>query len=111
MEAVNYRINSDTRVPPNTFENHDWNAPEILYVPIVSVLPSNQVKIKGFAVFFLDKVIKNGNSSDVYGWFIRTVAPNGHNNASLADLLSTENDMENGGASTDYGMYTAKLVQ
>lgn len=57
-DGVEARFAQDTRVPRNTFADHDRNAPEIIYVPIVQVLSSNgnsvqQVKIVGFAAFFL----------------------------------------------------------
>jgi len=114
-DGINTRINRDTRVPKNTIDNHDRNAPQILYIPIVKIISEsgnsiNEVQIVGFAAFFLEGVAGNGNESIVTGWFIRTLASNGHNTDHLSDLLKTEQDMENGEASNDFGLYTPKLV-
>lgn len=115
-DGINARLNRDTSMPSNTFDNFNRDAPEIIYIPIVKVVSESgnsiqQVQIVGFAAFFLEGVAGNGNNSIVTGWFIRTLVPNSHTSASLSDLLQNENDMENGGASTDFGLYTPKLIE
>jgi hypothetical protein len=99
----------------NTIDNYDRNAPQIVYIPIVKIISESgnsiqEVQIVGFAAFFLEGVAGNGNDSIVTGWFIKTLVSNGNTTASLSDLLKTEQDMENGVASTDFGLYTPKLV-
>lgn len=114
-DGINTRLSRDTRVPKNTIDNYDRNAPQIVYIPIVKIISESgnsiqEVQIVGFAAFFLEGVAGNGNDSIVTGWFIRTLTSNEHTSASLADLLNTEQDMENGEASNDFGLYTPKLV-
>ncbi len=115
-DGINTRLSRDTSVPHNTFDNFNRNAPEIMYIPIVQTIPGSggsiqEVQIVGFAAFFLEGVAGNGNNSVVTGWFIKTLVSNVHSSASLTDLLNTETATENGGASTDYRLYTSKLVQ
>lgn len=110
-QGIAARLAQDTRVPRNTFDDHDRNAPEIMYIPIVTPYGKNEIKIVGFAAFFLDGVPGNGNNSIITGRFLQKLASNGCNNASLNVLLQTEHDIENGGASTDFGLYTPKLVE
>jgi len=93
----------------------DKNAPQIVYIPIVKIITESgnsiqEVQIVGFAAFFLEGVAGSGNDSVVTGWFIRSLASNGNTSANLSDLLNTEQDMENGVASNDFGLYTPKLV-
>jgi len=114
-DAIHTRFSRDTRVPKNTIDNYDRNAPQILYIPIVKIIAESgnsiqQVQIVGFAAFFLEGVAGNGNDSVVTGWFIRTLTANGDTSAKLSDLLKTEQDMESGVASNDFGLYTPKLV-
>ncbi|SHH84905.1 TadE/TadG family type IV pilus assembly protein [Desulfosporosinus lacus] len=114
-DGINTRINRDTRVPRNTIDNHDRNAPQIVYIPIVRIISESgnsihEVQIVGFAAFFLEGVAGNGNESIVTGWFIRTLASNAHNKDHLSDSLKTEEEIENGAASNDYGLYTPKLI-
>lgn len=110
-QGIADRLAQDTRVPRNTFADHDRNAPEIMYIPIVTPYGQKQMKIVGFAAFFLDGVPGNGNNSIITGRFLQTLSSNGKNNASLSDLLQTEFDMEHAGASTNFGLYTPKLVE
>ncbi|KJS48121.1 Tad domain-containing protein [Desulfosporosinus sp. BICA1-9] len=114
-DAINTRLSRDTRLPKNTIDHHDRNAPQIVYIPIVKIISESgnsihQVQIVGFAAFFLEGVAGNGNDSVVTGWFIQTLALNGHSSDNLADLLNTEQAMENGVASNDFGLYTPKLI-
>lgn len=115
-DAINTRLSRDTCEPHNTFSNYRRDAPEIIYVPIVRIISENgssvqQVQIVGFAAFFLEGVAGNGNDSVITGWFIRTFAPNGKVTSSLTDLQNTENAMESGGSSIDFGLYTPKLIE
>ncbi|MDP4160197.1 MAG: Tad domain-containing protein [Bacillota bacterium] len=115
-DGINTRLSRDTSVPHNTFTNYRRDASEIIYIPIVRIIEENEnsvqeVQILGFAAFFLEGVAGNGNNSVVTGWFIKTLASNSQVTSSLTDLLNTEDAMENGGASTDFGLYTPKLVQ
>lgn len=114
-DGINTRLGLDKSVPPNTIDKHDRNAPQIVYIPIVQIISESgnsiqEVQIVGFAAFFLEGVAGNGNDSIVTGWFIQTLTSNDHTTASLSDLLKTEQDMEQGGASMDFGLYTPKLV-
>ncbi|TGE32430.1 Tad domain-containing protein [Desulfosporosinus sp. Sb-LF] len=114
-DGINTRLRSDIEIPRNTFVNYNRNAPEIIYIPIVRIISESgnsiqQVQIVGFAAFFLEGVAGNGNDSIVTGWFIQTLASNGHTSASLSDLIKTEQDMEHGIANMDFGLYTPKLV-
>ncbi|HEY8909345.1 MAG TPA: pilus assembly protein TadG-related protein [Desulfosporosinus sp.] len=109
-QAVGARIGLDTRVPRNTFEDHDSEAAELMYIPIVITDSPSAVKIMGFAAFWIDSVTGNGTNSVINGRFLHQIAVNGSSNASLADLLQTEYDMEHGGVSTDPGVYSSKLV-
>jgi len=113
--GINARLSRDISDPPNTFDNYNRDAPEIIYIPIVKIISESgnsiqKVQIVGFAAFFLEGVAGNGNDSIVTGWFIQTLTSNSHTTASLSDLLKTEQDMEQGVASTDFGLYTPKLV-
>ena len=114
-DGINIRLNRDTREPKNTIEDHDRNAPQIVYIPIVKIISESgnsiqEVQIVGFAAFFLEGVAGNGNDSVVTGWFIRTLASNSQTSASLSDLLNSEQDMESGEASNNFGLYTPKLI-
>ncbi len=114
-DGINTRLSRDTRVPKNTIDNYDRNAPQIVYIPIVKIISEsgnsiNEVQIVGFAAFFLEGVAGNGNDSVVTGWFIETLTSNGKTSANLSDLLNTEQAMENGVAGNDFGLYTPKLV-
>jgi hypothetical protein len=113
--AIETRLAQDTRVPLNTFDNHDRYASEIIYVPIVKFLNSDQysvyqVQVTGFAAFFLEGVSGNGTDSIITGRFIKTLIPSGRTGGTLAELLKQEDDMENGISGIDYGLYAPKLV-
>jgi hypothetical protein len=114
-QGVTERLARDTRVPRNTFDNYDRNAPEIIFVPIVEIINRsletvNQVKIVGFTAFFLEGVEGNGIDSVISGRFIKTLVPNKQSSGLLSDLLKQEDDMADGSTTTDYGLYTPKLV-
>jgi Flp pilus assembly protein TadG len=80
--AIEYRFAQDNRIPPNTFYDHDRDAPQILYVPVVepygvSGSHVHSVKILGFAAFFVTGIPGSGNESEIEGYFIRTVKSGG----------------------------------
>lgn len=115
-EGIQLRLERDTRIPHNTFSDYDRDAPEIMIIPIVRVLSRqgnsiHEVQIVGFAAFFLDGVPGNGNDSSVSGRFIRTLVSNGQTSTSLSEQLDEENEMENGTSTTDFGLYSPKLVE
>lgn len=100
------RLDSDTRIPRNTFDNHDRNAPEIVYVPIVEVNSGSgnsvhDVIVVGFAAFFIESVSGSGNNSTITGRFLQTLVTEGRE---CSPSLAGDD------AATDYGLYTAKLV-
>lgn len=116
QQGVKARLDQDTRVPKNTFDNYDRNAPEIIYVPIVSYVNYDQnavyqVQIVGFAAFFLEGVSGNGNDSMITGRFIKTLIADGKTGGTLSDLLELEQALQNGNSSEDFGVYTPKLVK
>ncbi|NLI93720.1 MAG: hypothetical protein GX434_16475 [Peptococcaceae bacterium] len=101
------RLESDTRVPKNTFENHDSNAPEIVYIPVVEIITRDstsiqEVKILGFAAFFIENLTQNGNDCFITGRFLQTIVSLGRE---TSPILSSENDPSN-----DYGLYSVKLL-
>lgn len=115
-QGINARLSEDQRVPQNTFDDFDRDAPEIIYVPIVKVVDSQgssiqQVQIVGFAAFFLEGVEGNGNDSIVKGRFIKTVVSNGKTSENQDDLRQSETEIEQGGTSSDFGLYAPKLLQ
>lgn len=114
-KGISERLDRDTRVPRNTFADFDRDAPEIIYLPIVKVLSHNgnsvhEVEIVGFAAFFLEGVEGNGVDSIVRGRFLRTVVTRGQAGGSLADLLKSEQEMEDGNTLSDFGLYAPKLL-
>lgn len=115
FKGITERLDQDTRVPRNTFADFDRDAPEIIYIPIVNVLSHNgnsihEVKIVGFAAFFLEGVDGNGVDSIVRGRFLRTIVARGQAGGSLADLLESEQEMEAGSSLSDFGLYAPKLL-
>lgn len=101
------RLASDTRVPRNTFENHDSNAPQIVYIPIVEIVSRDstaihEVKILGFAAFFIENLTQSGNKCFITGRFLQTIASMGRE---ASPVLPSEQDPTN-----DYGLYCVKLL-
>lgn len=114
-KAIEDRFAMDTRVPKNTYDDYDRNAPEILYIPIVKVVSYqssaiHEVQVTGFAAFFAENVSGNGNESIVTGRFLKTLTSNGKTGTSLSDLLKEETDINNGTFAEDFGLYTPKLI-
>jgi hypothetical protein len=108
-DAIANRISPDST---NTFDDHDRNATEIMYIPIITADELGKMKIVGFAAFYIDRVNGKGDNSIITGRFLKKIPSNDHTNVSLSELLQTEYDMEHGGVvSTDSGVYTTKLVK
>lgn len=108
------RLDSDTRIPRNTFEDHHRDAPQIVYVPVVEEVSRsgqgiNSVKIVGFAAFFVENVTGSGNNCFISGRFLKTIVTTGRERSSLSDLISSEDDVLTGD-STDFGLLTPKLL-
>lgn len=108
------RLSLDTRIPRNTFENHDRDAPQIIYLPVVEVLSEknnsiHEVKILGFAAFFVESVSGNGNDSVVTGRFLRTIVFGGKEKSSMFDSNRIKENVLAGNFN-DYGLLTIKLV-
>ncbi|MHB1125750.1 MAG: pilus assembly protein TadG-related protein [Bacillota bacterium] len=78
LRAIRYRLGQDDRVPPNTWDDFDKNAPQLMIVPVYQPyqVESSQIKkveILGFAAFFVESVSQQGNDSYINGRFVRTV--------------------------------------
>lgn len=108
------RLASDLRVPRNTFDYHDRDAPQIIYIPVIEEVSRNSdsiqsVKILGFAAFFIENLSGNGNESIITGRFLRTIVTDGREQSSLSDLIRSEEEVLTG-SSTDFGLFTTKLL-
>jgi hypothetical protein len=108
------RLASDTRIPKNTFEDHDRNAPQIIYIPVVEVITKNDesiqaVKIIGFAAFFVEAVNGSGNDCFITGKFLKTLVSSGRERSSLADSINSGEGILTGD-SPEFGLLTAKLL-
>lgn len=106
QQGLRTRLDSDTRVPPNTFEDYDRNAPQIVYIPIVETVSwqndsIHSVKILGFAAFFIENIAGSGNDCFITGRFIQTLVSLGRE----ASPLDPESQPSN-----DYGLYSVKLL-
>ncbi len=113
--GIENRLAMDTRTPRNTIDDHERNAPEIVYIPIIKIIETSgnsvqQVQIVGFAAFFIEGVTGNGTESTIQGRFLRTIVPKGQATGSLANLQQIEVEMEQGQLSSDFGLYAAKLL-
>lgn len=111
QKGLEDRLALDTRVPTNTFESHDNDAPEIVYIPVVEVISLlensiHEVKILGFAAFFVEDVTGTGNDSIITGRFLKTIVSHGSESSSLNDLINAEQS----GSLKNYGLLTPKLI-
>ncbi|MDI6705607.1 MAG: pilus assembly protein TadG-related protein [Bacillota bacterium] len=98
QRAISYRFSQDSRVPPNTIDDYDRNAPQIIYIPVVEPYQTNDnhvysVRVLGFAAFFVAGIPGSGDDSEIEGYFIRTV----HSGTGSE-------------GQPDYGLTTSKLV-
>lgn len=93
-EGVRYRINAD---PAATFATASQGSPRIVVVPLIESITNDtgrhDVKITGFAGFFLEGVGGSGNNNYVRGKFMRLVVAGDTSETAL-----------------DCGVYSASLV-
>jgi hypothetical protein len=99
--GVNYRLNQCPHTPQCTIEHYEKSCPRVMIVPIFdpgTIQGRDEVQIVGFGVFLLKGVEGSGNESNVTGYFLRMVPPNGI-------------DYELDPHQTDYGLHAAKLLK
>lgn len=78
-----------------TAQNYLPDCPRLVYVPVVEVISSSEVKIVSFASFFLESCGGNGNDSYIKATYIEgTVVP----------------DSASGFSGQDFGLYVGKLL-
>ncbi len=95
--GINHLIGQCTHSPRCTFDHFDPGCPRVITVIIVDDLDVNgrsDVKIIGFASFFLEGVEGSGNESEVTGRFIKTVTSG-----------------ELGETQENYGLYGVRLME
>jgi len=93
-KGIDYRMDLDKYA---TFAALKMSSPRILIVPIIDSLDINgrgEVKILGFAAFFLEGVGKSGNENYVTGKFVQMISPG-----------------EIGTGVADYGLYGSTLIE
>jgi hypothetical protein len=73
--GVEYRINQCKHTPACTSEHFAADCPRLLTVPVVASCGNGQVKVKGFAMFFLERVDGQGNRNNVWGKFVQAHLP------------------------------------
>jgi hypothetical protein len=97
-KAIENRLAKDTRIPKNTFADHDRDAPQIVYVPVVKILgiPIHEVQIVGFAAFFVEGITGTGKESIIQGRFLKTIVVKGKSKGTTT--------------ASDYGLYAVKLI-
>ncbi len=96
-QGVNTLISRCTHTPPCTHNDYDSDCPRIITVIMVDTLEVNgrdEVKIAGFARFFLEEVTGRGNESIVTGRFLNTIMT-----GELGDIAD------------DFGLKGVKLIQ
>lgn len=74
--GINTLISRCDHTPACTFDNHHINCPRIITVIMVETLEVHgraDVRIAGFAKFYLDEVTGQGNKSIVTGRFLNTI--------------------------------------
>jgi len=113
-QGLEMRLNSDTRIPRNTFADHDRDAPQIIYIPVVEVVSRNgqsihEVCILGFAAFFVESVSGNGNDSIINGRFLKTIVSAGKEQSFLSTLIHPEEDISTI-HNADFGLFATKLL-
>lgn len=75
-KGINTLISRCDHTPECTYNHHQMNCPRIITVIMVETLDVNgraEVKIAGFAKFFLEEVTGQGNQSIVTGRFLKTI--------------------------------------
>jgi Flp pilus assembly protein TadG len=75
--------------------DYEPDCPRLVYIPVVQVLSSKQVKIEAFAAFFLTECGGNGNNSYIKATYVDNVV--------LPDTSPGKNGL-------DFGLYVGKLL-
>lgn len=91
--GVEYRLAECHHTPACTSESFVSGCPRLVTVPIVKVCGKKTVEVKGFAMFFLERVDGQGNENYVWGKFVRIHVPG----------EATENP------DSEYGIYCVRL--
>lgn len=73
--GVEYRINQCKHTPNCTGEHFAADCPRLIAVPVVAPSGSGRVEVKGFAMFFLERVDGQGNRNNVWGKFVQAHLP------------------------------------
>ena len=97
VQGVNTLISRCNHTPECTYDNYNSNCPRIITVIMVDTLSVNgrsNVRIAGFARFFLEEVEGHGNECVVTGRFLNTVM-----SGELGDIEE------------DFGLKGVKLIQ
>lgn len=94
--CINHLVNSCSHSPQCTYQYYNKNCSRIILIPVVNTLDVNgkkNIKVLGFATFFLEGTVNQGGHTDVVGRFI-TYSANGETSSTI----------------NDYGTYGIKLV-
>jgi len=100
--GVNYRLNACPHSPQCSIENYHPGCPRIMIVPVFD--PSSlmqgrdEVRIVGFAAFLIKGISGSGSESEVTGYFLKIIPPDG----SYFTII---------GSQQNYGLHAAKLVE
>ncbi len=78
-----------------TAESYLPDCPRQVYVPVIQVLPSKQVKIVAFAAFFLEECGGSGKNSYIKATYLKNI---------------TLPDTAPGASGQDFGLYVSKLL-
>lgn len=99
-KGINYRIQNCNHSPQCSINSYVEGCPRIIKVPVIRIENINQgghpseVRVIGFAAFFIDEYVGNGNENAVRGAFIHYVIPG-----------ETDED------APDLGLYTTQLIE
>jgi len=94
-DGIEARISQCTHSPACTYDNYKRDCPRVVLVPVIRPYDSDNVKVVGFAAFFLEYVGGQGNRNYVVGKFIR--------------MYHTGSLTSEGNA--DYGLRGIRLIQ
>lgn len=91
--GVNYRLAQCQHSPACTAESFVPNCPRLATVPVVEICGKKTVKVKGFALLFLERVDGQGKDNNVWGKFVR---------------FQIQGEMTDE-AEADFGLYSSRL--